>query len=142
NASLADVWNFFSNHDNLSKITPGYMNFRVTSAPHDGAIYPGQVITYKVSPLAGIPLSWMTEITHVQPMQLFVDEQRHGPYKLWHHQHLFRETNECVIMTDIVHYKLPFYWLGDIAHFLYIKKQVNSIFAYRKTIIENFFNNH
>lgn len=138
-AGIDKVWAFFSDPENLKKITPEYMNFRVTSPPHNGSIYPGQIITYKVSPLAGIPLPWMTEITHVEPFKRFVDEQRHGPYKIWHHQHLFEEKADGVLMTDIVHYQLPMLWLGDIAHWMFIKNQVNGIFDYRETVVDKFF---
>ena len=138
-APLADVWNFFSNPANLAKITPGYMNFRVTSEPHTGSIYAGQVITYKVSPIAGIPLSWMTEITHVEPMRMFVDEQRHGPYKMWRHQHFFEEQGDTVLMTDVVHYKLPLGFLGNAAHTLFVKKQLNDIFSFRRKVIDEAF---
>lgn len=139
NANIEDVWAFFSNPDNLKTITPTYMNFRVTSPPHTGNIYPGQIITYKVSPLLGISLPWMTEISHVEPMKRFVDEQRRGPYKIWHHQHIFESNTNGVLMTDIVHYQLPMYWLGDIAHSIFIKKQVNSIFDYRKKVVDDIF---
>lgn len=138
-APLQDVWQFFSRAGNLQDITPAYMNFIITSPPQQGDIYPGQVITYKVSPLLGIPLSWMTEITHVQPLRMFVDEQRHGPYKLWHHQHLFEETPDGVLMTDIVHYQLPLWFLGNIAHLLFVKNQLKSIFDFRKEAIERRF---
>lgn len=139
NASLPDVWHFFSQAGNLMDITPAYMNFVVTSPPHQGDVYPGQVITYKVSPLLGIPLSWMTEITHVEPLRMFVDEQRYGPYKLWHHQHLFEETPDGVLMTDIVHYQLPLWVLGNIAHTLFVKKQLNTIFDFRKEAVNKRF---
>ncbi len=138
-AELPEVWAFFSNPDKLAEITPRYMNFKVTSEPHNGSIYPGQIITYTVSPILGIPLSWMTEITHVEPMRRFVDEQRQGPYRIWHHQHLFEEVEDGVLMTDIVHYQLPLSILGDLAHMLHIKRQVNSIFDYRESVIEQIF---
>lgn len=133
-ADLETVWEFFSSPANLANITPDYMNFTVTSEPEDH-IYPGQVITYKVSPLLGIPLNWMTEITHVEHLKMFVDEQRKGPYKIWHHQHLFTETEGGVLMKDIVHYELPMWILGDFAHVLFIRKQLNDIFNYRKKVI-------
>lgn len=138
-APLAEVWEFFSKPDNLAVITPPYMNFRTTSPPHDGDIYAGQVITYKVSPLLGIPLSWMTEITHVQALKMFVDEQRHGPYALWHHQHLFEEKGNEVLMQDIVHYKLPLGWMGNLANALFVKRQLDEIFNFRKDAVEKRF---
>ena len=137
---MENVWGFFSNPANLRVITPSYMNFRVTS-PHEGkSIYAGQIITYKVSPLLGIPLFWMTEITQVAHQRYFIDEQRRGPYRMWHHQHHFEQKDNGVLMTDIVHYQLPMLWAGDIAHLLFIKQQLRNIFDYRYTKIEDIFN--
>ena len=102
-------------------------------------MYAGQVIEYKVSPVLGIPLYWMTEITHVEDRKFFVDEQRFGPYSLWHHQHHFREVGADVEMTDIVHYKLPGWLLGDMAHGLFVQKQLREIFDYRYRKVEEIF---
>ena len=102
-------------------------------------MYAGQIIEYKVSPVLGIPLYWMTEITHVEQHKFFVDEQRFGPYSMWHHQHHFREVPGGVEMTDIVHYKMPFWFLGDIANTLFVKKQLNDIFNYRFKAVEKIF---
>src|ERR1044072_8072318 len=88
-------------------------------------IYPGQIITYKVSPVLGIPLFWMTEITHVVPGKLFVDEQRRGPYRLWHHQHHFEAVTGGVLMTDIIHYELPLGWLGELVRILVVRRQLD-----------------
>ncbi len=134
------LWDFFADAKNLTAITPSYMNFVITSdMPKDG-VYAGQIITYKVSPLLGIPMFWMTEITHVEKNKLFVDEQRVGPYKMWHHQHLFEQTADGIMMTDIVHYRLPLWILGDIAHGLFVKRQLRDIFDYRYQQIEKLFN--
>ena len=141
NSTMEEVWAFFTNPENLSVITPPYMNFRITSPVEDRGIYPGQVITYKVSPLLGIPLSWMTEITHVVPQGHFVDEQKRGPYRLWHHQHHFEKNGDKILMTDIVHYQLPMFWIGEIAGILFIKQQLDNIFGYRYDKIEDIFNN-
>jgi ligand-binding SRPBCC domain-containing protein len=104
-------------------------------------MYPGQIIEYKVSPVLGIPLYWMTEITHVEEGRYFVDEQRFGPYSLWHHQHHFRQVDRGVEMTDIVHYRLPLGFLGDIANGLFVKKQLEHIFEFRhKRVVELFGN--
>ena len=102
-------------------------------------MYAGQIIEYKVSPFPGIPLYWMTEITHVEDKKYFVDEQRYGPYSLWHHQHHFKEINGGVEMTDIVHYKIPFWILGDIANSLFVNKQLKTIFDYRFKKVEELF---
>ncbi|MGZ3927364.1 MAG: SRPBCC family protein, partial [Mucilaginibacter sp.] len=103
--TLDKAWDFFSSPSNLSKITPPEMNFIVTSDNRAQAkMYPGMIITYKVSPLLGIKMNWMTEITQVREMEYFVDEQRFGPYALWHHQHHFKKVEGGVLMTDILDY--------------------------------------
>ncbi len=102
-------------------------------------MYPGQIIEYKVKPLLGIPVYWMTEITHVEKERYFVDEQRFGPYSLWHHQHHFRAIPGGVEMTDIIHYKVPFGFLGDIAQWLVVKKNLQKIFTYREqSVVQRF----
>ena len=136
--SLEKAWEFFSNPANLKTITPDNLNFKVLSK-NLGTIYPGQVIEYKVHPILGIPLYWMTEITHVEQHKFFVDEQRYGPYAMWHHQHHFKEVPGGVEMTDYVHYKLPFWFLGDIANALFVKKQIAGIFDYRVMKVEEMF---
>jgi ligand-binding SRPBCC domain-containing protein len=138
-AAPAAVWSFFSGAGNLQAITPAYMKFRVTSGELPQEIYPGQIITYTVSPVLGIPLYWMTEITHVVPGRLFVDEQRKGPYRLWHHQHHFEETEGGVLMTDIVHYQLPLGPLGELARALFIGRQLDDIFAFRQRVVDDLF---
>ena len=137
--SLDVAWDFFSSPANLKKITPADMGFNVVSKYHGEKMYPGQIIEYKVSPVLGIPLYWMTEITHVQDKEYFVDEQRFGPYSMWHHQHHFKAVDGGVEMTDIVHYKLPLWFLGDIANTLFVKKQLQHIFEYRYKIVEQQF---
>ncbi|MEO7311999.1 MAG: SRPBCC family protein [Chitinophagaceae bacterium] len=129
--SLEKAWDFFSRPDNLQNITPPNLGFKILSKYQGDTMYAGQIIEYKVSPVLSIPLYWMTEITHVEVGKYFVDEQRFGPYSLWHHQHHFKEVNGGVEMTDIVHYKLPMWFLGDIAHALFVKKQLHHIFDFR-----------
>lgn len=136
---MITAWDFFSDPVNLQKITPGNMGFRIISEHHGGKMYAGQIIEYKVSPLPGIPVYWMTEITHVEAGKYFVDEQRYGPYSLWHHQHHFKEIEGGVEMTDIVHYKIPFWFFGDIANRLFVKKRLQNIFDYRRSKIEELF---
>lgn len=129
--SMDIAWEFFSSPANLKNITPPSLGFDIISKHHGDKMYPGQVIEYKVRPVLGIPLYWMTEITHVKDKKYFVDEQRFGPYSLWHHQHHFKEVANGVEMTDIVHYKIPFWFLGDIANALMVKKQLKQIFDFR-----------
>lgn len=137
--SLEKAWDFFSNPVNLQAITPDNLGFRIISKHHGDKMYAGQVIEYKVSPLLGIPLYWMTEITHVEDKRYFVDEQRYGPYSMWHHQHHFKTMDGGVEMTDIIHYKLPLWFLGDIANSLFVKKQLEQIFDYRFKKVEELF---
>lgn len=136
---IKQAWDFFSSPANLSVITPSKMDFRIISKHHGDKMYPGQLIEYTVKPVLGVPLYWMTEITHVEPQRFFVDEQRYGPYSLWHHQHHFREIDGGVEMTDIVHYKIPLGWLGDIANTIFVKKQLAEIFDYRFKKVEELF---
>ncbi|MCP9750165.1 SRPBCC family protein [Ferruginibacter sp. HRS2-29] len=134
-APLSEIWDFFSSADNLEDITPKDMGFQVISRFSGNKIYAGQVIEYTVRPLPGIPVYWMTEITHVEKHKYFVDEQRFGPYSLWHHQHHFKEVDGGVEMTDIVHYKIPYWFIGDIANALFVEKKLKGIFDFRKKII-------
>ena len=116
------------------------MNFVITSDKKDGEeMYAGQIITYTLTPLLGIKVKWMTEITHVKEGHYFVDEQRFGPYKLWHHRHTFVSTPDGVDMYDDVNYVLPFGILGTIAHALFVRKRVEEIFKYRTKVVEEFF---
>jgi ligand-binding SRPBCC domain-containing protein len=137
--SLDDAWEFFSRPDNLQTITPQHLGFQIRSKHHGSFMYPGQIIEYTVKPVLGIPLYWMTEITHVADQKYFVDEQRFGPYSLWHHQHHFKAIEGGVEMTDIVHYKLPLWFLGNIAHSLFVRSQLEHIFQYRTQQVEALF---
>lgn len=138
-ASLQTAWEFFSNPANLQVITPPSMGFKIISQHHGHTMYPGQIIEYTVKPLLGIPLYWMTEITHVKEKEYFVDEQRFGPYQFWHHQHHFKEISGGVEMTDIVHYKNHLGIFGRIANRLFVHKNLKNIFAYRYQKIEELF---
>lgn len=130
--SLEEAWDFFSNPKNLKVITPDYMGFHIRSGA-DRKVYAGQMISYTLKPVLGIPMEWVTEITHVDPGKLFVDNQVIGPYKIWHHKHFFKEIPGGVEMEDIVDYKLPLGFLGSIAHSLFVKRQLQGIFDYRRT---------
>ncbi|MBN8685289.1 MAG: SRPBCC family protein [Chitinophagales bacterium] len=138
--SLEQAWEFFSSPKNLKEITPAHLGFVIHSDPEFiREMYSGQVITYTVKPVLGIPLFWMTEITHVENGKFFVDEQRVGPYALWHHQHHFKPIPGGVEMTDLVHYRLPLGFLGDIAHAIFVRRQLQQIFDYRWNKLEAVF---
>jgi ligand-binding SRPBCC domain-containing protein len=139
--SLEAAWEFFSTPRNLTRITPPEMNFRIVTPDLPDKTYAGQIIAYTLTPVAGIRAGWITEITHVKAPHFFVDEQRKGPYRMWHHQHHFKEKEGGVEMTDIVHYKLPIWFLGDIANSLFVKKQLQQIFDYRFKKVEEMFGN-
>jgi ligand-binding SRPBCC domain-containing protein len=137
-ASLDVVWDFFSSPANLSKITPPEMGFLITS-PMQPEMYAGMFITYKVSPALGIKLDWVTEITEINHRKFFIDEQRKGPYNIWHHEHHFKEVDGGVEMHDILYYDVPFGFIGSIANLIFVRNKVKQIFAFReKRILELF----
>ena len=131
--SIEEAWDYFSSPKNLAEITPDYMNFKVLTPAHElENMYAGQIITYKVHPIFGIALRWTTEITQVEHGKFFIDEQRFGPYKFWHHQHHFERHDDGVLMTDIVHYMLPLGPLGWLVRKLFVERQLQGIFDYRE----------
>lgn len=133
------AWKFLSAPDNLSKITPVHMGFHITSPDLNPEMYPGRIITYKISPFKGISLNWVTEITHVSDNAYFVDEQRFGPYAFWHHRHLLKAIAGGTEMTDIVTYKIPLGFIGRLMHPLLIRKKLTEIFTYRHHKLEEIF---
>ncbi len=139
NSSVEELWDFISAPANLKEITPDYMGFDITSQDIPDKMYAGMIISYKVSPLFGIKTTWVTEITQVRDQKYFVDEQRVGPYTIWHHQHILEPIPNGVLMKDIVSYKPPFGFLGAIANSLMIKDKLNEIFDYRTIAVEKRF---
>jgi len=147
--SLNEAWDFFSSPINLKTITPDYLGFEILTdlsenSYNSGKMYPGQLITYKVSPLLGIKMTWVTEIKHVKHQEFFVDEQMIGPYAIWHHKHMFKEVELAngktgVEMTDVVDYKLPFGFLGNLVHPILVKNKVKEIFSYRTKKLDELF---
>jgi ligand-binding SRPBCC domain-containing protein len=138
-ASISEVWSFISSPGNLKEITPESMGFIVTSNNSSDKMYPGMIITYKVSPVPGIRLNWMTEIKNIKEYEFFVDEQRIGPYSMWHHQHKIEPFDGGVLMTDIVTYQPPFGFIGALANSLVIKNLLQQIFDYRSSALEKRF---
>lgn len=126
-----EAWDFLSNPANLKQITPDHMGFHILSGA-DRPMFPGQIIQYRVSPFPGYATKWVTEITHVKEEEYFVDEQRFGPYALWHHKHFLTAVPGGVDMEDIIDYKIPFGILGQWAHPILVKSQLKKIFAYRE----------
>ena len=141
NSDLETVWNFMRSPLNLQKITPSYLSFQVlTTKDNLKEMYSGQIIEYYVKPIAGVKLHWVTEITHVENLRFFVDEQRFGPYRFWHHQHHLKEVANGVEMIDIVHYKLPLGFLGRLLNKIMVARQLKGIFDYRHKKIDELFN--
>jgi len=133
-----ECWQFFSDPLNLEKITPPEMKFEIKS-DLPAAIYPGQIILYRIKLLPGIKISWVTEITHVKDELFFVDEQRTGPYKFWHHQHHFNEVDGGMEIKDIIHYSIPFGILGMAVNKLFVEDKLASVFKYRRDFLSGFF---
>jgi len=132
--SLKDAWDFFCTPTNLPEITPPELEMTITSGPPEH-MYAGMILTYTVRPLLRFRIRWVSEITQVREPWFFVDEQRLGPYRFWHHQHLFREIEGGVEMQDIIHYALPFGLLGRMMHRLKVRRQLEGIFDYRKKVL-------
>lgn len=136
--TIESAWEFFSSPLNLPGITPPWLNLEVVS-PDTGEMFPGMVICYRVTPLAGIPLTWITEITHFEKHRYFVDEQRFGPYRFWHHQHFFMPVGRGVEITDTVHYGFAFGPFGRLAHALIIRQKLAEIFDFRHNRLKALF---
>ncbi|MEY3844376.1 MAG: hypothetical protein RL293_798 [Bacteroidota bacterium] len=139
-ASIETCWDYFSSPNNLKEITPKNMGFIIkTDLP--GKMYEGMMIEYIVTPLLGIPMNWITEIKAVKEGVFFIDEQRKGPYKIWHHEHHFKEVDGGVEMTDIVSYEVPFGILGKLVHPLIVRPKLEQIFKYRTKRVDEIFPN-
>jgi ligand-binding SRPBCC domain-containing protein len=129
--TVDEAWTFLSSPKNLKTITPDYMGFNILSGA-DREMFAGQIIQYIVTPVLGIKTKWVTEITHVSQGHYFVDEQRFGPYALWHHKHFIRPIKGGIEMEDIIDYKLPLGWIGQLAHPILVKPKLKEIFDYRQ----------
>ena len=136
---LDQVWDFIASPKNLKVITPPYMGFDITSENGDERMYEGMIISYKVSPVLGIKTTWVTEITKVKPFHYFIDEQRVGPYRMWHHQHFLEKVEEGTLMRDIVTYQPPLGFLGALANSVFIRKKLQGIFDFRAEALERIF---
>ena len=131
---LEEAWAFFSYPQNLRCITPDWLDFQMTNEVPE-VFYTGTIITYTIRPVLGLKVGWVTEITHAEPPHLFVDEQRFGPYRFWHHQHHFRAVDGGVEVEDLVHYVLPFGPLGEVVHRLFVQRRLAAIFSYRRDVL-------
>lgn len=134
--SRKKCWEFFSDPRNLQVMTPPELDFKIRSDLPE-RMYEGQIIIYRIKIFPAVYVSWVTEITHVRDYEFFVDEQRFGPYKFWHHEHIFREVNEGIEMTDIVHYAIPFGVIGRMMNAIVIRKRLNKIFSFRREFLKS-----
>lgn len=135
---LNRAWDFFSSPKNLNEITPPGMRFEIRSDLPE-KMYEGVFIVYRLSPFLNIPLQWVTEITHIREKQFFVDEQRKGPYRIWHHEHHFEEAEGGVWMSDVLHYEIGKSVFGKIAGRLFVDRMVRDIFEHRRKVLEKKF---
>lgn len=138
---IDQAWDFFSSAKNLARITPPEMDFKILTQLDDKEVYEGMLIDYTVKPLFGVPLQWQTEIFRVNKPDYFTDRQLKGPYKIWEHTHSFIQKENGVLMKDEVRYQLPFGIIGRIAHAIFIKKKVESIFDFRGKALNKIFGN-
>ena len=138
-ATIDEVWDFVSSPANLKRITPAYMGFDIITPGLPEKMYPGMIIAYRVSPVGGLKMTWVTEITHVRDKSYFVDEQRVGPYKMWHHEHMIEAIEGGVLMTDIVSYKPPLGMIGSLVNSVLIRGQLKSIFKFREKAVTEIF---
>jgi ligand-binding SRPBCC domain-containing protein len=136
--TISQAWEFFSCPLNLAKITPSHLRFKILYISGN-EMYAGQMIRYHVNILPGIKVHWVTEITHVHELHHFIDEQRFGPYALWHHQHHFKEVPGGIEMTDELNYALPLGWIGQLANRIFVGGKVNSMFEHRYKVLEQYF---
>jgi ligand-binding SRPBCC domain-containing protein len=138
--TLEEAWPFFSTPRNLEQITPAFLRFQIVSEIPDD-IYNGLIICYRIRAVAGLPMTWVTEIKQVEPLGQFVDEQRLGPYRFWHHLHRFRAVTGGVEveMEDIVHYVMPWGWIGELVHAVFVRARLRAIFDFRRDYLENYF---
>ncbi|MBA3901944.1 MAG: SRPBCC family protein [Bacteroidetes bacterium] len=140
--SIGEAWAFFSSPENLATITPPHMGFKIKKGFENKKMFKGMFITYTVKPLLKIPITWVTEIIQASEPNSFIDFQLKGPYRLWHHIHSFREVKDGGIeIYDEVKYVLPFGFLGRLMHWAFIRKEIESIFEYRKNVLVKKFGN-
>jgi len=136
---IAKAWDFFCDPENLKLITPPYLSYKMLSRSDAGEMYPGMILSYKVSPVLNIDIKWATEITQVKEQKYFIDNQIKGPYKIWHHEHHFKEIENGTEMRDILYYEMPYGILGKLIHKIFIRKRVKKIFNYRYKKLKELF---
>ena len=136
--ALDSAWEFFADPANLARITPPDLGFEVTSTLPE-RMYAGMVVTYRVRPFGSMRVPWVTEISQVREPEFFVDEQRSGPYRFWHHQHHFREVDGGIEISDLVHYSLPFGIIGRVLGGGHVRRQLAGVFSFRRMFLEETF---
>src|SRR5699024_2871808 len=132
--TLDEAWTFFSNPHQLPELTPAWMHMQIKSSL-EKEMYIGMLMVYQIKPLFGIQLKWVTEITHIEEKAYFIDEQRFGPYRFWHHEHHFKAVEQGVEMIDKLHYALPFGYLGNVVHQVSVKNKIEKVFNFRRQML-------
>lgn len=140
--TLEECWNFFSTPTNLKILTPEHLGFKIINEHNGEPMYAGQIIAYHISPFLNVPIEWVTEITFVDEPHYFIDEQRSGPYKFWHHEHRFKEIPGGVELVDILYYTMPYGILGKALHAVKVDADIDAIFTYRKAKLETLFGSY
>ncbi|MCB1090685.1 MAG: SRPBCC family protein [Verrucomicrobiae bacterium] len=136
--SLDEAWAFFSDPRNLDAMTPPELKFRTLSGD-DEPMHAGQIIIHQIQIVPLIWTNWVTEIVEVAERAYFIDEQRSGPYRFWHHLHRFEAVPGGVRMLDRVHYALPFHPFSAPAQSWFVRPRIRDIFAFRRQFLENRF---
>ena len=134
---LTEIFDWFSDARNLEILTPAFLHFKILT-PTPIEMKAGAKIEYSIR-VHGIPVRWKTTIESWDSPKSFVDTQTSGPYALWHHTHRFREHDSGTWMEDVVKYALPCGVLGQLAHWLMVRRDVTAIFDYRAARIGELF---
>lgn len=132
----AQAWDFFSSPKNLNDITPAFFHVVITS-PVPEKIYAGLMISYQMKAVFGIPMAWLSEVSHCDEPKRFVYEQRIGPFKFWSHEVCLTETENGIVLEDIMFYAMPLGWLGQLVNSLLIADKLNCIFDTRRDYLHN-----
>jgi ligand-binding SRPBCC domain-containing protein len=135
NMALAEAWDFFSSPHHLNDITPAFFHVEITSGVPP-KIYAGLMIGYRMKAVFGIPMAWLSEISHCDEPKRFVYQQRLGPFKFWSHEVCLTETGQGVQLEDIVFYAMPFGWLGDLFNRWLIADRLERIFDARRDCLK------
>ena len=135
---IEEAWDFFTSPKNMRLISPHWLDYRLTMEPPE-YLHPGTIVSASIRPIPIYSTNWISEITHVRPLQFYISEQRVGPFKMWHHEHYFRAHDEGVELEDIIMYGMPFGKVGSLVHNMFIRKKLHEAFSFRAQALEQRF---